>query len=69
MDLGNEPRSCCWTIPAPTLQTQPGVTSRKARDTEVTTQCHLPAHPAEAAQEHLGCAEGEHHTRAKHGWD
>lgn len=46
-ELGNEPRSCCWTIPAPTHQRghpAVGCWARTARDIEVTTQVS-PSHP------------------------
>lgn len=61
-DLGNEPRSCCWTIPAPTHQ-------RHTRgDIEVTTQVspsHLPSKSFSRLLTNIWDVLRENNTRAR----
>lgn len=68
-DLRNEPRSCCWTIPAPTHQrhTRGDIQENQGHRGDHTSATFPPTQQEllQAAHKHLGCAEGEHHMRAK----
>lgn len=65
LTLGMSPGAAAGPSLLPHSRDTAGLTSRKTRDVEVTTQVP-PSHlPSKAAHKHLGCAEGEQHTRAK----